>query len=223
MSQSPFERDVDEALRRRLSPPPPEAWHRLTDRALQAPGAAPARLGARVVWRGGLGVAAALAVIVGAWLIWQAGVVGRAAPSRTPPRLTMAEVYRAEVAAGLVPKWRCDDEQEFADSIGGRFGQPLVLASLPADVEALGLCYANTLSPSTLHVLARRGGRPIVVFVDRIERDRPAALDTAGDGELNVFRATVGGLVLYEVSPLEAPVLLDHFKVAPDRNQGQRS
>lgn len=208
MNEGDLERAIDAALRRRLSPPAPEALRRLADDAV-----ARATRPARRRWVTGLAAAAALAAAaLGAWMIVEVTVRRGREPYQPLPRQTLAAVYQAEVARGLVPGWRCESDREIADTLEDRFGRALHLCGLPSEVEALGWCYANTLSPSSIHLLARAGGAPIVVFVDRIERDRPPG---EVPGDLRVHRRTVGGLVLYEVSSLQTPRVLEHFSVGP--------
>ena len=52
-------------------------------------------------------------------------------------------------------------------------------------------------------------GEPVIVFIDRVERDSGQTVDeTSG---LNLFNRRLGLLVLYELSPLEKPALLELF------------
>ncbi|MHC4428114.1 MAG: hypothetical protein ACYS0D_05860, partial [Planctomycetota bacterium] len=67
----------------------------------------------------------------------------------------------------------------------------------------------NTLSPKTVYLLGRARGQPVMVFVDRVEQDRPST--PPPETPLRRWRKRIGKLVLYEVSPLEEPVFLNLF------------
>ena len=75
-----------------------------------------------------------------------------------------------------------------------------------------GLSYLAGLSRESTSMLAHVDGRPVIVFVDRVERDwRPPVGHDARTG-LNVFRTERAGLALYEVTPLAEPHFLDSFQ-----------
>ncbi len=200
-------RAVDRALRAAMAPPPREALRAIADRAIRAAAARPRRARRRLV---ALAAAASFAgLILGAWLLAAAGRgLGGGGYSALPWR-SVETVYREETAAGFRPRWRCRTDEEFARTFEGRFGQGLLLAKLPDGVEALGLAYGHTLTSATVYLLARAHGRPVLVFVDRVERDVRPQLE-AGCG-LHLSRRVVGRLVLYELSPLERPALLEYF------------
>ena len=66
----------------------------------------------------------------------------------------------------------------------------------------------NGVSEKTLGFLARVQDKPVIVFADRAERDSAQQLS---DPQLHLFKRQVGPIVLYEVSPLDKPKLLDLF------------
>ena len=202
---------LDERLRRLMQPPPAERLAMIAERAiLQAASALPParrRLGR-------LAVAAAVAGgLVGVWLIAQ-----NVTPTRpqggyqSQPWRAMQTMYDDLVSEGFQPLWVCKDDQEFADSFRSVHHQPLLLAELPPGTTTLGLSYCNTLTARTTCLLATVGGEPVVVFVDRIERDHPQPVP---DG-LRLHRREIDRLVLYELSPLEEPAVLPWF-FNPDR------
>ena len=119
-------------------------------------------------------------------------------------------VYADSVANDMEPEWTCDTESEFADSIRSHFGQAAVIPfELPEGVAALGLAYCNSISRRTVYLLAEVNDEPVVVFIDRVEADPGQMVDeTSG---LNLFNRRLGLLVLYELSPLEKPALLQLF------------
>ena len=73
----------------------------------------------------------------------------------------------------------------------------------------MGLAYPNTITPRTIALLARVHSEEVVVFVDRVRADPGQSLPQ-GSG-LNLHRRRVGKLVLYELSRLDRPFLLDLF------------
>lgn len=116
-------------------------------------------------------------------------------------------IYDAQVAAGFKPNWECREPEQFKATFRNDLGQGLAFAMIPTDASVWGIGYAETLlSANTKLILVKLGETPILVFVDRRSADREVALPPGS--KLNLFRREIGGLVLYEVSPLtEAKVL----------------
>jgi len=145
--------------------------------------------------------AAVLAVVAG--LALQSG----AGPEPDYPTgaalLPPAELYQGAVAQGFAPQWVCETDEEFATYTERYLGRPLALGETGPDVEALGLSTLRLLSPQTLALLARVDGEPVLVLVDRVERDR--ALELPPEAALTLHRREADGLVLYELTPLAAP------------------
>lgn len=207
-SEALLEARVDEVLRRMIVPPSQERLAALAARALKEAGpSAPLPVSRRRLHRA-LPLAAGLAAAIGgAWLAWAALAPHRApSPYQTTWR-SFETAYRDWTAAGFQPQWQCRNDAELAGSFRSTLHQGLLLKSLPPDTQTLGLAVCNSLSPRTTCLLARSGGEPVVVFVDRIERDAPVPAPAG----LNVFRRQVDRLVLYEVSALQAPALLGLF------------
>ena len=63
--------------------------------------------------------------------------------------------------------------------------------------------------------MARVHGQPVIVFVDRIRAEREQQ-QLPPNSELHLYRREVGKLVLYELSPLDRPYVLDSFYI-PDK------
>jgi hypothetical protein len=76
-----------------------------------------------------------------------------------------------------------------------------------------GLAYLGGMSPHTTAMLARVDQSPVLVFVDRLERDQPQAMPEPSSG-LRLFRKQLGELVLYELTPLTAPRVMDFLSLA---------
>jgi hypothetical protein len=214
---------IDAAIARTLAPPSEPALRGIANAAVReharAAGArAPSRpRGLRLVVPGGrpLALAAALVLLVfGAWMIGEAlrpGPSGGNTYTPPPPRGLVA-VYDEIVDGGFSPDFVCRDEAEFVSWFVDQFGAPLrLLDEVPADVAVLGLGYRRALSPETIELLVMTDDTPVVVFVDRRERDRPDLVPPPEAG-LNGFRREVGPLVLYEVSPLDGPRVLPHAR-----------
>jgi anti-sigma factor RsiW len=131
---------------------------------------------------------------------------GQQAPSTgLYAQLSPEQAYAQTVAAGFQPGWVCEPK-EFRETFANRFGQPLALAPDTAATQMLGLSYMNVLSADTIAMLARVDGQPVMVFVDRA--DAPAAKVPPGS-DLTLFERTIGGLMLYELTPLDRPAAMD--------------
>ncbi len=128
--------------------------------------------------------------------------------SETPRPMT--EVYHAEVAAGFEPQWVCETDEEFAGWYRKQVGRPLTLAALPSGVRAAGLSIDNVFSRRTIYLLAEVEGAPVIVFADRVENDETPRVPP--DSDLRLFRRQLGGVVLYELTPLDQPYLLEHLR-----------
>ena len=201
-----IDRLVDDALRRIFEPP--------SDAQLEALIPAVETAGVddkikRPAWRPRLAIAAGIAAaLTGGWLLWDVAQsrVGNG-PYVLPPWRSLATVYADESAGPFEPLWVCKDNAEFAATFDDQLGQPLVLAALPEHVEAIGLSYCHSLSTRTVYLLARVEDHRVLVFVDRGDAQAPPPVSEG----LNQWNRRIGDLVLYEVSPLSEPVLLDRF------------
>jgi hypothetical protein len=155
--------------------------------------------------------ASLLLAVAGLWMIQSV-----VAPSSTGPdpyavqaHRTIQQVYDDERTSGFEPDWVCENDQEFRSAFAMRFRQPLLLRALPEDIAAVGLSYSNTISTDTIYLLARVGNERVLVFVDKLERVETAP--TVDDPSLRVHRRVVDDLVLYEVSPLAEPSVIEYF------------
>ncbi len=204
--QTPSSEPLDESLRRLFAPPPPQQLDAI---AADARRMHERREPARKLRR--LAAAAAIAGgLIGGWLIVDTS--GRLSGRRgyePPPWRSFEMVYRDEIDTGFQPRWVCETDEEFAATFGDRFGQRLLLAPLPDEIQAVGLSYANTLTRRTIHLLARVQGQPVLVFVDQPGRGSAATMTQAGG--LSLHRRRLGRLVLYELSPFGESLLLGRF------------
>lgn len=205
---------VNDGLRR-MYMPPSEVEHRVVEamRNAAAKTTEPiAHSEAVPFYRRRWAIAAILALgVVSAWRL--AGVIERNRPNEYPtkPWTSVATYYRNTVEDGFKEEWVCETDKEFSDTFKKRLGRRLLLASETGIVAALGLSYANVMTPSTITLLARVKGKPVIVFVDRLRRDTHPELPP--NSGLNIFRKELGRFILYEVSPLLEHHVMDLFYV----------
>lgn len=145
-------------------------------------------------------------------LLAGAGVFVRFVNNRFPDaRISPDSLHNRLVMRGFQPTTVCTTDKEFAAFVRQRFGQALSAASLPA-VEMLGWGYGDQydgspLSPKALILLAKVDGQPVTVLIDRASADR--ALTLPENSPLHLFKRTIGRLVVYEITPVDAPRVLD--------------
>ena len=113
--------------------------------------------------------------------------------------------YQACVKDGFKVDWVCHDLNDFATYFAANLMQPLMLHDPPKE---LGVSIVGGVSKRTLGFLQKVDERPVIVFVDRLDKDSP---QTITDPNLHVFRREVGNLVLYEVTPFESPLFIERF------------
>lgn len=189
---------ADESIRRQFAPPAIMANGEVIGAI--GPSVAPARSGRPRIISPPMAAAAGI-VIAGAVGYW--AIVG--SPFGPPaPHLTAPAVYQKVVAGGFEPQWVCRDEAEFIAYTRDQFGTSWVVPADPGLRLVGWRSGSDLLGPEAGLLLAERAGRKIVVAIDRASGDRKVR---AGEG-LNVFRGRLGGLVMYEISPLDAPVIV---------------
>lgn len=211
---------VDAALRRRFAVPRdlvhllPGALDPQAAAARHAPDpAGPARAGtpsspaaARAPRHRGhrLALAALLMMVVGGWLIVRALLPAPPAPYHLRPERSPAELHAALVDGTLTPDWICRDDAEFREAFARRLGAGLVPRLGAPGIALTGIAFTPSLSPRTVAILGRVGDVPVLVLVDRLERDPAPAPPPA---PLRHHRIEVGPLVLYEISALPTAMI----------------
>jgi len=127
-----------------------------------------------------------------------------------------ADLYARLKSNGFTPEFVCTTDAEFAGAVQARLGSPLALApDGRTGVQLVGWAYGNTyegriVGPDTLVLMTRLDGtHDVLVLMDKAASDRRLTLPP-GSG-LSLFRRQVGSLVLYELTPLGKPRLLDVF------------
>lgn len=153
-------------------------------------------------------IAAAVALIVGGgswvWLTLGGGAV-------TPqPSRDLVAVFHETVDQGFKPNWVCKTDKQFFLTLYNRFGQGLLLAStMPPDIKALGWSYGLAITPKTAYLLADVKGHKSIVFIDEAGYERDWQLPA--DCKLHLHQRKIGDLILYEVTDLEEPGILEYF------------
>jgi hypothetical protein len=200
---------VDESLRRLFAPaaPPSNLLSQLRE-------SAPAELVVNRMWRrrATLAVIVTAATIVWGVVAWQFFARGTETTIYNPNQ-PLATIYAMRVADGFRPTWVCEDKHEFAATFFARQGQGLLLADMPEGAKMEGLTYCGGISRYTTTMLSRVDKLPVMVFVDRASADTHPTAPSAATG-LHLFRKELGPLVLYEISPLDHPSVMDYLYLA---------
>ncbi len=164
----------------------------------------------------GGGLAAGIAAIVAISIFTQ----GPGSPSANPdfrPRLAAEFIWDTSVSMGFRPEWRCETDEEFAIAVRDRLGAAMVIPIATTGVELVGWGYSDRyggviLSDDTMVLLARVEGEEVILLVDRAGNE----LNSSARGssvKLNIFKQTLGPLMLVEVTPRSAPGLIPNAKI----------
>jgi hypothetical protein len=124
-------------------------------------------------------------------------------------QLTFAEVYQRMVHAapgGTVD--RSQVESVASDTVG----YAIRMKEQPANLKLVSMSQAHVLSPRTFVLQARVDGQDMLLLADRACEDAPLAGRGCG---MHQFRREVGGVVFYELSPFDEPMLLNSYEVFP--------
>ena len=221
------QREVDEALRGYSQPPSPSAvlaavaeYIASLSQSAEAPADVPGlRIRPTPFWRRVAVAAVLLLGVVGAWQVYRV-VTGPTGTYDPGPHRTLVQAYQATLDKGFRSDWTCRDDAEFALTFFDQFGQMLSMnPPLPDHTLALGLEYYDILSHKTIGMLARVSEQPVMIFIDRLENDKQA-VPPIEDG-MHIFRRELGDLVLYEVTPLDHPGLLNHLRRPTEIPKGE--
>lgn len=163
-------------------------------------------------WGGliGVAIAAALLVVAALQLPMFSG--------KAREVLTLSGLYDRQVKNGFQPTFVCNNDAEFVDYTQKSFGLPL-LAQGDSSVQIVGWTYDTAqgyndlgLSDKAQIVLARVENQPVLLLMDKGEAKGPK-IDKNARGRLQVFERNVGGVDVFEITPLSKPMVLDKFKV----------
>lgn len=164
----------------------------------------------------GGGLAAGIAAVVAISIFTQ----GPGSPSANPdfrPRLAAEFIYDTSVSMGFRPEWRCENDEEFAIAVRDRLGAAMVIPIATTGIELVGWGYSDRyggviLSDDTMVLLARVEGEEVILLVDRAGNELTS--NARGSSiKLNVFKQTLGPLMLVEVTPRSAPGLIPNAKL----------
>lgn len=156
-----------------------------------------------------LALAAAIALIVGvqsySWLTTP-GV---------PERPTLVATYEKIVDSGFRPSEVCTTPESFSKWTAARYSTPLTSVEKRPSVEFVGWSYSTAISNYTGVLLARVDGKPVIVVLDTIaNRDTvgsPCWRSPQDDKVVNIFPMEIGSLILYEITPFDAPRIVDNL------------
>ncbi len=208
--QVELQRGIDASMRRRFVPPGPQRGRALLAAAEQA-ATRHLKLPRRRSWVYAAAAAILLIGLSGVWYVWQQGLSGAIAPLEAPITVlySFGDAYSSALRSGWKPDFVCDNEQEFAGITWKRSGQAMLLPATAPGLSVVGWTKLKTLSKNALMLLVQHDEQPIAVFLDKSVNDEPQPPTLPGG--LHVFRREFGEAVLYEVSPLDAPRVLDQF------------
>lgn len=208
-------RAMTASLKSRMAPPPSIAFPALDEAAAEAEAPAPIPIarGSRPLpvarWIGY--AAAAMVGIVG--VLWWSNTVPNPSARQV---LTAGQVLATTMKGGFTPVFVCKDDAEFVDTVKKRFGTGLLVASTES-IAVLGWAYSNTyganiISKDTLVLMAKVDGREVLVFMDRAPGQYDLKKGDVPEG-YQMFSKTVGGLVLYELTPFDTARVLEAARV----------
>ncbi|MCA9254256.1 MAG: hypothetical protein KDA33_01405 [Phycisphaerales bacterium] len=203
-------RKIEASLNRSFSPPSsapdlnrPTATASIPIESARSAAPDPARARKSGGFLKGLAIAAMLAIVAyGGYWGWE----HRSMFMGGSGSMTLAQFYDASATDDFKEGWACKSDREFQTTFWYRLGYGVALASpTPSNVNVKGLKYADTLSPTSIHLMAKVGDKGVIVFVDGKDKDRKEDVSTEG---LKAFRKETEHLVFVEVTPLDRPLLL---------------
>lgn len=205
--QVALQRRIDASMERAFAPPTESA----RDSPLAARDGVVARVGPRG-FRRAFAVAASVAVVgAAAGLSWWTMQPNCDRPNPLAP-VSPDQYYHTLVDCGFEPDWVCGTDAEFRTASARYVGVPFTVASAPG-LDVVGWMYQNPgvmLARSSTTLLARSDGEPVVVVMDRVDRDAPVTIDPAS--ELHLHRTERAGVVFYEVSPFTEPRVITRLQ-----------
>jgi len=208
-----LQRRIDAALRGELNPPSDERAADLLESALAA---TPSTLHPP---RRPLPLRLPRVAIAAAFLIAATGGIlyltrGWRDPNRRPLRIVNVDsAYQRELKEGFDPNRLCPIGQPLAAAIWHRTGQGLLIPTAAEltqrGIQVLGFTRAHSVAWGALVLMLRIDEKPVLVFICRPSEEKPQSIPTGG--KLNIFRRTIGGALLVEVSPLPSARALPEF------------
>ena len=156
-----------------------------------------------------LGAIAAVLAVAAVYVNW---------PSRPFTYVAPQTMYARFEKTGWNPSFRCKTDEEFVEKVKARLGQGLLIPMNTVGVVLDGWGYGDdyqgsSVSADTMVLMAHASEtpdgekKPVLMFMDKARNARDVSVPA--DSGLRVFTARKGNLVLYEVTPLCKPVLID--------------
>lgn len=198
-----FHLEATKSLRRAFATPP--APELKLDQNVPEPLKLPRR---KIAW-----VAAAATLGLAAFLgLRLTGVIGgppAVADGPEPPQT----IYNRVLAQGFTPQVLCpNDPDSFAKLVKNRLGVEVVPSGLASSIALTGWSYrervGTPMSPGAIVLLATQGDTKILVFMDKLIKDRDLERPSQ---PLNLHRVEAGSLVFYEISPIDHPVIITNL------------
>jgi hypothetical protein len=149
-------------------------------------------------WRGVQTKGKAVMAIAASVLVVGAMVWVLTAPMRHP----LARLYARERADNFTPETVCTTREEFATWTQEALQQAMVAESA-AGVTLVGWDYAPEVQYYTCVLIAQVDGKPVLVTMDRLDREKIAVAPRARLGALHVFERVLGEVRLREITPWE--------------------
>lgn len=152
--------------------------------------------------------AAAVVLLAGlaAWRVWTV--------SHRPD--VLGPLYKTTVASGFVPEVVCTTDDEFANWCRAYLRQPLYVTSRPDGIQYVGWNKGRVISPISGVLLVRVDRDPVVVVLERSDRQTVVPGKVA-DTSLHRFERRIGDVILYEVTPRDHASILPVLAEKPSR------
>jgi hypothetical protein len=151
------------------------------------------------------------------WKVWAAAAVvavaSAAVVSLIPRTTPLEEVYRRQVALGFSPDVTCTSIPAFGKWLEDNYGSRIAPDQERPNIEYAGWSYSRTISGYTGLLLAKVEGRQVLVVLDKQAEVAAHPLRPEAGKDLKVFRRDLGGLVFFEITPLDHSVIIDHLEV----------
>jgi hypothetical protein len=174
------------------------------EEAAAAPAPIPLKRGVPRTVKWGALAAALLLAGAGAWYFT------RPDPLLIPPQ----QVWANMEAVNFKPVWRCENDEQFIQLLRSRLGEAFLIQE-SEQLRVVGWAYGADyvqypLSKDTLILINKVGDEHSIILIDRADKERN--LKVPASTGLNLFKERVGGLVLYELTPLPEPRVLRAVK-----------
>lgn len=214
-SEIELQRRVDVSLNAEFGAPPIAAL--LTREEAQAFAPKSRRTG----WSRELKMFGALAALLAIAVCIQ-GYLWLSAPTNEQERPSLAQAYYKLVDHKFRPSEQCTTKEQFAKWMEQRFGVALAPKEDLPNVEFVGWSYTTAISNYTALLLAKVDGKPVIVAIDSVARQNdwgfPCRRQPEDKGGLNFFSTEIDGIALYEVTPLDAPHIINNLAVFKPSN-----